>query len=248
MFEYSLTHWTAFLTAAVFLTLSPGPDLAFILGQTIRGGRRAGFALMLGIWTGAFGHVVMAAAGLSALLMTSATAFTIVKWIGAAYLIGLGVQALRSSGHVPEEAPHIKHQHTPGDLPAGHSDRAAQSESGHVLSGLPAAIRGARCRPCTSAIVPAWMFGDHGGCIHRACDHPERGSADTNASKQSAIVSVVGPHTRRPAHRVGRKACFPATLIGYNSPNSANSCSISGGGRLLLSDVSRSTGASPPLR
>lgn len=98
MFEYSLVHWTTFCTAAVLLNLSPGPDMAFILGQTVRGGRRAGFAAMAGIWGGAFVHVVCAAAGLSAILASSATAFTIVKWAGAAYLVYLGISALRAKG------------------------------------------------------------------------------------------------------------------------------------------------------
>ncbi|MEZ5594155.1 MAG: LysE family translocator [Gammaproteobacteria bacterium] len=98
MFEYTLVHWGTFLTAAVLLNLSPGPDFAFILAQTARHGRRSGFAAMFGIWTGAFLHVLLAALGLSAILATSATAFVIVKWIGAAYLIWLGWQALRSRG------------------------------------------------------------------------------------------------------------------------------------------------------
>jgi len=98
MFDYSLLHWTTFLTAAVLLNISPGPDIAFILGQTVRGGRKSGFAAMFGIWTGAFGHVLMAAAGLSVILATSAIAFSVVKWAGAAYLIWLGIQALRSDG------------------------------------------------------------------------------------------------------------------------------------------------------
>ncbi len=98
MFDYSLLHWSTFLTAAVLLNLSPGPDIAFILGQTVRGGRKSGFAAMFGIWTGAFGHVLMAAAGLSVILATSAVAFAIVKWAGAAYLIWLGISALRSGG------------------------------------------------------------------------------------------------------------------------------------------------------
>lgn len=98
MFEYSLLHWTTFLTAAALLSLSPGPDIAFILGQTVRGGRRAGFAAMGGIWTGTLVHVAFAAVGLSAIIASSATAFTLVKWAGAAYLIYLGVSALRSNG------------------------------------------------------------------------------------------------------------------------------------------------------
>lgn len=96
MFEYTIVHWTTFITTAVLLNLSPGPDMAFILGQTASNGRKGGFSAMFGIWTGAFIHVVMAAIGLSAILATSALAFSVVKWIGAAYLVYLGVQALLS--------------------------------------------------------------------------------------------------------------------------------------------------------
>ena len=98
MFEYTLAHWSTFFVAAVLLNLSPGPDIAFILAQTVKNGRRSGFAAMFGIWSGAFLHVLLAAIGLSAILATSATAFTLVKWIGAGYLIWLGIQAIRSDG------------------------------------------------------------------------------------------------------------------------------------------------------
>ena len=98
MFDYSLAHWATFVTAAVLLNLSPGPDMAFILGQTAKRGVQSGFSAMFGIWTGAFIHVIFAALGLSAILATSAVAFSAVKWIGAAYLIWLGIQALRSKG------------------------------------------------------------------------------------------------------------------------------------------------------
>lgn len=98
IFDYSLAHWATFFTAAVLLNLSPGPDMAFILGQTAKRGVKSGFAAMFGIWTGAFVHVIFAALGLSAILATSAVAFSAVKWIGAAYLIWLGIQALRSKG------------------------------------------------------------------------------------------------------------------------------------------------------
>mgnify|MGYP000221122073 CR=1 FL=1 len=100
MFDYTLVHWAAFFTAAVLLNLSPGPDMAFILGQTAKGGVRSGFSAMFGIWAGAFVHVLFAALGLSAILATSAVAFSMVKWIGAAYLIWLGIQALRSKGSI----------------------------------------------------------------------------------------------------------------------------------------------------
>jgi threonine/homoserine/homoserine lactone efflux protein len=93
-----MIHWSAFLTAAFLLTISPGPDIAFILGQTVKGGTRNGFAAMFGIWAGSLCHVVLAAVGLSAIIATSAIAFSAVKWIGAGYLIWLGIKALRSSG------------------------------------------------------------------------------------------------------------------------------------------------------
>lgn len=98
VFDYSLAHWATFFTAAVLLNLSPGPDMAFILAQTAKRGVRAGFSAMFGIWAGAFVHVIFAALGLSAILATSATAFSVVKWVGSIYLIWLGLQALCAKG------------------------------------------------------------------------------------------------------------------------------------------------------
>ncbi len=98
MFDYTLAHWSTFLAAALLLNLSPGPDIAFILGHTVRGGAQAGTAAMLGIWTGAFGHVVLAALGLSAVVAASALAFSVLKWVGVAYLVWIGLQAIRSRG------------------------------------------------------------------------------------------------------------------------------------------------------
>lgn len=98
MLHYSLAHWSTFLTMALLLNLAPGPDIAFILGHTARGGKRHGAAAMLGIWTGVLGHITFAAVGLSAIIAASAKAFAAVKWVGVAYLFWLGVQALRSRG------------------------------------------------------------------------------------------------------------------------------------------------------
>lgn len=108
MFDYGLAHWLTFFTAAILLTLSPGPDIAFILAQTTKRGRKAGFLAMYGIWTGAFFHVFLAAFGLSAILATSATAFTLVKFVGAAYLIFLGVQTFRSQGTLEQAETDLK--------------------------------------------------------------------------------------------------------------------------------------------
>jgi threonine/homoserine/homoserine lactone efflux protein len=98
MLHYSLAHWSEFFGAALLLNLAPGPDLAFILGHTARGGTRNGLAAMLGVWAGVLCHISFAVVGLSALIVASAEAFAIVKWIGVGYLLWLGVQALRSKG------------------------------------------------------------------------------------------------------------------------------------------------------
>lgn len=93
MFDYTLLHWATFFSAVVLLELSPGADMAFMLGQTVRNGRRAGFAALFGSLAATFFHVGMAAIGLSAIIATSAVAFTIIKWAGVIYLIWLGYQA-----------------------------------------------------------------------------------------------------------------------------------------------------------
>jgi len=90
--------WLVFFSAALALNLSPGPDLLFILSRTLSGGRRVGVASACGVCSGALVHVAAAALGISAILATSAMAFAVVKYVGAAYLLYLGIQALRSAG------------------------------------------------------------------------------------------------------------------------------------------------------
>lgn len=86
-----------FVAASVALLLVPGPAMLYIVTCSVEGGRRAGLLSMLGVETGGLVHVAGAAAGLSALLASSATAFSVVKYAGAAYLVYLGVQRLRGS-------------------------------------------------------------------------------------------------------------------------------------------------------
>jgi threonine/homoserine/homoserine lactone efflux protein len=76
------------------LNLTPGPDVFYILSHAMRTGFRAGVVAALGIVAGCFVHVVAAAGGVSALLSTSATAFIVLKWVGAAYLVWMGVRML----------------------------------------------------------------------------------------------------------------------------------------------------------
>ena len=87
-----------FLLSGLLLNIAPGPDTAYIVGRSVQIGWRGGVAAAFGISTGCLVHVFAAAAGLSALLMTSSTLFGLVKWAGAAYLCFLGITMLLSRG------------------------------------------------------------------------------------------------------------------------------------------------------
>ena len=84
----------AFLLAALVLAVTPGPGIAYVVARTAAGGRAEGLASCVGTGLGGLFHVCAAALGLSVLLAQSATAFTVVKYVGAAYLVYLGVRLL----------------------------------------------------------------------------------------------------------------------------------------------------------
>lgn len=88
----------AYLGAASLLVLAPGPSQALVIARSISGGIRAGVLTSAGCEIGTLVHTVAAALGLSAILATSATAFNIVKYLGAIYLVVLGVSVLRRAG------------------------------------------------------------------------------------------------------------------------------------------------------
>jgi RhtB (resistance to homoserine/threonine) family protein len=85
-----------FIAAGWLLNLTPGPDVLYIVTHSLRSGARAGIVAGLGITTGCFVHIFAAAVGVSALLAASATAFTVLKWMGAAYLLWVGLKILFS--------------------------------------------------------------------------------------------------------------------------------------------------------
>jgi threonine/homoserine/homoserine lactone efflux protein len=91
------THDLAlFVLAGLLLNVTPGPDVLYIVGRSSVQGLRAGVAATLGIGGGCFVHIAAAALGLSAVLAASATAFTMLKLVGAAYLVYVGLSMLRS--------------------------------------------------------------------------------------------------------------------------------------------------------
>ena len=91
----SLDTLLVFTVAAFVLSASPGPSNLYVLARSVSQGHRAGYVAALGLASGGLVHVAGAALGLAALFHQSATAFTIVKYIGAAYLVWLGIQCLR---------------------------------------------------------------------------------------------------------------------------------------------------------
>jgi threonine/homoserine/homoserine lactone efflux protein len=92
----------AFFAASVFLAVAPGPDNLFVLMQSAMSGRRAGLLVVLGLCTGLLVHTAAVALGLAALLAASPLAFTVLKWLGAAYLAWLAWQAFRAPADLPQ--------------------------------------------------------------------------------------------------------------------------------------------------
>lgn len=98
----SLHQLGLFVVAGLLLNLTPGPDVLYIVTAALRHGRRAGVWAALGITAGCGVHIVAATVGVSALVVASQTAFTLLKWLGAAYLVWTGLRLLlaRSTGTI----------------------------------------------------------------------------------------------------------------------------------------------------
>lgn len=95
----------AFSVAAVVLAITPGPGIAYVVARTVAGGRAEGLASCLGTGIGGMLHVLAAALGLSVLVAQSALAFSVVKYVGAAYLVYLGIRLLMRKDATFEVAP-----------------------------------------------------------------------------------------------------------------------------------------------
>ena len=91
-------HLLLFIAAGLLLNLTPGPDVLCIISNALRNGTRAGVVAGLGVVAGCFVHVFAAALGVGALLAASATAFMVLKWVGAAYLLYVGMRLLLVRG------------------------------------------------------------------------------------------------------------------------------------------------------
>lgn len=92
----TLETWLAFLLASVAMLVIPGPTILLVIGQSLGAGRGRALPLVAGVALGDLTAITLSLAGLGALLATSALAFTTLKWVGAAYLVWLGVRLFRA--------------------------------------------------------------------------------------------------------------------------------------------------------
>jgi len=101
---FGIINFSTFILAGIILNLTPGADTMYILGRSISEGKKSGVVSALGIASGALLHCIFAALGLSILLAKSAIAFSVVKYVGAVYLIYLGIKLLLSKSAPIKEA------------------------------------------------------------------------------------------------------------------------------------------------
>ncbi|GAA2800553.1 LysE family translocator [Saccharopolyspora taberi] len=139
-------EWWLYLGAALLIAFAPGPGILYVLARSIGGGRREGVRSALGNSLGASMHVLAATVGLSALLAASAVAFTVLKFVGAAYLVYLGVRALWElrSGGVPEPGEGVR------------SDRSA------VVQGFVSEVLNPKTAMFFLAFIPQFVHPDRG--------------------------------------------------------------------------------------
>ncbi len=97
-----ITHYGTFLLAGILLNLTPGNDTIYILTQSVARGRQAGIYSALGIGTGTVVHTLLAAFGLSLIIAQSLVVFTAVKYIGAAYLVYVGIGLFRGRSGISD--------------------------------------------------------------------------------------------------------------------------------------------------
>ena len=145
------------LDVAALLTILPGADMALVTRNVLAIGRRRTLLTIVGIASGCVIHATASALGISAVLATSATAFNVMKTVGAAYLIWLGVQSIRTAGVPrPDPPPIARTRSRHVAVPSGISDEHSESESRDLLSDVPPAVHFAgRERASTRSLLLA---------------------------------------------------------------------------------------------
>jgi threonine/homoserine/homoserine lactone efflux protein len=199
----SSAEWLLFLGTATLFAIMPGPGIFYVLARSLNGGRAEGIRSVVGNGIGACVHVVAAAFGLSAVLATSATAFTVVKLVGAAYLIYLGVRALFGKDQ--------------GEIDLGKIDTGAGRKRSVVLQGAIAEMLNPKTALYFLALLPHFV-------------HPERDPAPLVftvlgliAVAMAVVVDIIvavfagyvgGKLRRNPKWRIRQRIGTGLTMIG----------------------------------
>jgi len=137
-----------FLGAATVLAIAPGPGMLYVLARTLAGGRREGVRSSLGTFFGGLIHVVAAATGLSLVLATSATAFSVVKYVGAGYLVYLGIRMTLSAA-------------SDNDLPVA----MPTSRGNPFWQGIATEVLNPKTALFFLAFIPQFVSHDHGAVL-----------------------------------------------------------------------------------
>jgi hypothetical protein len=189
-----------FVSAALVLLAIPGPAVLYVTSRSIGLGRSAGLVSALGIGVGTLVHVAAAALGLSAVLMSSAAAFSLVKYLGAAYLIYLGVQKLRREESSRTFARSGSGQTEPR-LWARHHRQYPESEDRALFLRLPAAICGRIPRKrCVASSPSGDAFRGNGRYRRQSLGTFRRNRCAPSEPKHSLAAHA--------AVRIGRNADF----------------------------------------
>ncbi len=156
------SNLSLFFAAALALVLTPGPAVLYIVTRSVDQGRRAGLVSVLGIEIGNLFHVFAAALGVSALLLSSALAFEIVKYLGAAYLIYIGVRKLMTPAHALDvsvvKEKNLRRVFTQGVVVAVLNPKTAL----FFLAFLPQFVDSSRGQMPLQTLLLGLMFVEHG--------------------------------------------------------------------------------------
>lgn len=175
----------AFVAASLVLAITPGPGVFYIVTRTLAQGRRAGLASMAGVALGNLGNAFAAALGLAALFAVSSLAFSLVKYGGAAYLLYLGVRALRLGDETPQRpAPAIA---TPGRI---------------FRDGFVVALLNPKTTIFFAAFLPQFM-NPRGSAVLQSL---ALGAAFVLIAASTDAVYVLAAHAAGPALRAARGA------------------------------------------
>ena len=140
----SLETWLAFTAATIILLLIPGPTVLLVVSYALGQGWRTALPMAVGVALGDFTAMTLSMLGVGALLAASATVFTVLKWIGAAYLVWLGIKLWRAGGALAAE-PRTERRVERKDARPRLARHRAQPEEPHLLRRLPAAVPRSAC-------------------------------------------------------------------------------------------------------